>query len=226
MAESSPRSRGGAKKGTVPKGVATRLSLYLREVERLQLEERATVSSTELGKRLGLSDAQVRKDLARFGPFGYPGIGYRCKELGDAIRGILGTDTVWHVALVGLGNLGRALLRYGGFQNQGFRIVAAFDELAHLIGQTIEGIEVFGPQELDAVIARDSIRLAIIAVPAAAAQSVADQLVTAGVEGILNFAPARIAVPEGVALVRVDLAMELEQLSFAVRQKEGQSSSS
>ncbi len=220
MGRSSTPSGGGSRRGPVPKGVASRLSLYLRELQGLHRSGRPTVSSTELGKRLGLSDAQVRKDLAHFGQFGYPGIGYRCDELIDAVRSILGTDREWPVGLVGLGNLGRALLRYGGFRHQGFRIVAAFDRLSHLIGQTVEGIPVHAPEQLAHVVHDAAIRLAIIAVPASNAQEVADHLIQAGIEGILNFAPALLAVPENVAVVNVDLAMELEQLSFAVRQRE------
>jgi len=202
--------------GTVPKAVVSRLSLYLRELQHLEQNGRETTSSTQLGTVLGFTDAQVRKDLAYFGQFGYPGIGYRCAELIAAIKQILGTDRAWPVGLVGLGNLRRALLRYRGFGQQGFSVAAAFDIDASIVGQRIEEIPVFHLDELASVIDKLKIRLAIIAVPAPAAQGVATLLADAGIEGILNFAPVTIALPETVKHVEVDLAIELEQLSFAV----------
>lgn len=208
---------------TVPKAVISRLSLYLRELQRLQRTGHETVSSTQLGKLLGFTDAQVRKDLAYFGQFGYPGIGYRCGELVEAIRTILGTNQPWNVALVGLGNLGRALLRYRGFSNQGSRIVAAFDVDAAIVNRTIEGVPVYHLDELPSIAAQQGIRVAMVAVPAGAAQEVADRLIESGIEGILNFAPVTLAVPEDVSVVGVDLAIELEQLTFNVvrRPKDG-----
>lgn len=201
---------------TVPRAVVSRLSLYLRELQRLVHDDQATTNSTQLGKMLGFTDAQVRKDLAYFGQFGYPGIGYRCEELISAIKRILGTDRSWPVAVVGLGNLGRALLRYRGFNEQGFRFVAAFDVDSDKVGKTAEGIEIFHLEVLAEVVAAKGIRLAIVAVPGSQAQVVADSLVAAGIEGVLNFAPVTLALPEHVSRVGVDLAIELEQLSFAV----------
>jgi redox-sensing transcriptional repressor len=127
----------------VPKAVVSRLSLYLRELQHLVRDGHDTTSSTQLGGRLGFTDAQVRKDLAYFGQFGYPGIGYRCSELIDAIKGILGTNQAWPAAIVGLGNLGRALIGYRGFQQQGFQIVAAFDVDPSKVGTTVEGVEIY-----------------------------------------------------------------------------------
>lgn len=201
---------------SVPKAVVSRLSLYLRELQHLMRDGQETTSSTQLGKLLGFTDAQVRKDLAYFGQFGYPGIGYRCDELVAAIKRILGTDRDWPIALVGLGNLGRALLGYRGFGEQGFRVVAAFDVDPHKIGSRIEGVPVFSIADLSSIVKDKGIRLAIIAVPAVAAQGVADQVVQAGVEGVLNFAPVTISLPKEIRTVGVDLAIELEQLSFAV----------
>src|SRR5689334_21072877 len=126
----------------VPEAVVSRLSLYLRELQPLVRDGHETTSSTQLGGLLGFTDAQVRKDLAYFGQFGYPGIGYRCSELIDAIKRILGTNQAWPLAIVGLGNLGRALLGYRGFQQQGFEIVAAFDTDPAKIGKSVEGIEI------------------------------------------------------------------------------------
>jgi redox-sensing transcriptional repressor len=205
---------------TVPKVVVNRLSLYLRELQHLLREGVETTSSTQLGRRLGFTDAQVRKDLAYFGQFGHPGIGYRCEELVAAIKRILGTDLDWPIGIVGVGNLGRALLGYRGFRQQGFRIAAAFDLDPSKIGHEIEGIRVFHVTELNRVVREKSVRLGVIAVPGTAAQSVADQLVESGIEGILNFAPVTITIPNTVRLVAVDLAIELEQLSFAVVNRE------
>ncbi len=200
----------------VPDAVVNRLSLYLRELQHLIADGRETINSSQLGQRLGFTDAQVRKDLAHFGHFGHPGIGYRCGELVQAIRSILGTDRQWHVALAGVGNLGRALLGYRGFANQGFRIVAAFDTDPELVGTIVEGVEIHHLERIDEIVAGQKIELGLVAVPADRAQEVTDKLVAAGVSGILNFAPVTVTVPEGVSKVGVDLARELEQVTFAV----------
>lgn len=218
---SDPKGKtSGTQDGAVPKAVVNRLSLYLRELQHLVRDGRETTSSNQLGRVLGFTDAQVRKDLAYFGHFGYPGIGYRCDELIRAIRKILGTNQQWPMAMVGVGNLGRALLGYRGFQQQGFRIVAAFDADPHKMGSVIEGVQVYHLDSLPEIAAVNRIRLGIIAVPAEAAQGVADKLVAVGVEGILNFAPLTIVLPERVNQVGVDLAIELEQLSFAVANRQ------
>lgn len=201
---------------SVPKAVVNRLSLYLRELQHLLRDGKATVSSSQLGQVLGFTDAQVRKDLAYFGHFGHPGVGYRCDELIEAIRSILGTDRKWTVAMVGVGNLGRALLGYRGFASQGFNIVAAFDADASKVGQTLEGVPIRSLQDLEATIRSEEVTLGVIAVPAPAAQDVADRLVAAGVAGILNFAPVTLSLPAEVSTVGVDLATELEQLCFSV----------
>jgi redox-sensing transcriptional repressor len=201
---------------SVPKAVVSRLSLYLRELQHLVRDGKETTSSTQLGSVLGFTDAQVRKDLAYFGQFGYPGIGYRCDELIGAIRQILGTNRDWPLALVGLGNLGRALIGYRGFGHQGFRIAAAFDSDPHKVGAVIDGISVYSLDQLPDVVCKQEIKLGIVAVPATAAQAVADQLVACGIEGILNFAPVTLVLPPHVEIIGVDLAIELEQLSFAV----------
>lgn len=207
--------------GPVPKAVVSRLSLYLRELQHLVRDGHQTTSSNQLGRLLGFTDAQVRKDLAYFGHFGYPGIGYRCDELITAIRKILGTHQQWNVALIGAGNLGRALLGYKGFQQQGFRVVAAFDSDASKVGESIEGVEIFSIDDMPEVAHRLNIRLAVVAVPAIAAQTVADRLVASGIDGILNFAPVTISLPDTVSQVGVDLAIELEQLAFAVANRQG-----
>jgi redox-sensing transcriptional repressor len=175
-----------------------------------------TTSSSQLGVRLGFTDAQVRKDLAHFGQFGHPGIGYRCDELIAEIRKILGTDRKWSVALMGVGNLGRALLGYKGFESQGFRIAAAFDADPEKAGKPVEGIMVYGVQRLPELVGPLQIEIGMIAAPASQAQAAADQLVSAGVTGILNFAPVTLSLPPGVSMVSVDLARELEQVTYAV----------
>ncbi len=205
--------------GPVPKAVVSRLSLYLRELQHLLRNGHETTSSSQLGSLLGFSDAQVRKDLTYFGQFGYPGIGYRCDELIQAIRGILGTDHEWNVAMIGVGNLGRALLGYKGFGQQHFRIVAAFDNDPQKIGERIESVQVFSLDDLPEIVRQHRIRLGMVVVPAAAAQSAAEKLVAAGVEGIVNFAPVTLILPEHISKVGVDLAIELEQLSFSVMKR-------
>lgn len=214
--ESGEGATADGRTDAVPKAVVNRLSLYLRELQHLAADDRKTTSSGELGGLLGFTDAQVRKDLAYFGHFGYPGVGYRCEELIEAIRKILGTDRVWPVAIVGIGNLGNALLGYKGFSLQSFEIVAAFDVDPAKVGTKVSGVEVFPLERLAEIAKERGVKLGMIAVPASAAQWVADQLVAAGIEGIVNFAPVTINLPNHVSLVGVDLAIELEQISFAV----------
>jgi len=216
MTDNKEKADDTAGEPQVPKAVVSRLSLYLRELQHLVRDGHETTSSTQLGRVLGFTDAQVRKDLAYFGQFGYPGIGYRCSELIDAIKGILGTKQPWPLAIVGLGNLGRALIGYRGFQQQGFRIVASFDTDPAKVGKSVEGVQIFHLDDLPKVAKDKGIRLAIIAVPAPAAQKVADALVAAGIEGILNFAPVTLTLPKQIQTIGVDLAIELEQLAFAV----------
>ena len=203
----------------VPKAVVNRLSFYLRELQIVLLSGKKMISSSDLGKRLGITGAQVRKDFTYFGQFGYPGIGYRCEELIGRIREILGTDRMWPVALVGCGNLGQALLGYGGFEKQGFKVVAAFDVLPNLVGGKIGDLDVHHLDDIGSFIGKLQIKLAILAVPAKSARSVAEQLVHAGIEGILNFAPVTLNLPRPISVVGVDLAMELEQLAFHVVKK-------
>lgn len=216
MSDSKDKIDEPSPEGQVPKAVVSRLSLYLRELQHLVRDGNETTSSTQLGRLLGFTDAQVRKDLAYFGQFGYPGIGYRCSELIAAIKGILGTNVPWPLAIVGLGNLGRALMGYKGFQQQGFQIVAAFDVDPSKVGKFVDGIPIYHLDDISRIAADHNIRLAIVAVPSPAAQKVADALVAAGIEGILNFAPVTLNLPKQVRTVGVDLAIELEQLSFAV----------
>jgi len=200
----------------VPKAVVSRLSLYLRELQQLLRAGKETISSKGLGRRLGLTDAQVRKDFAYFGQFGSPGIGYRCEKLAEEIRRILGTDRMWPVALIGCGNLGQALLGYRGFTPQGFRIAAAFDVHPTIVGKKFEGLTVNQLDQLPVIVEQKNIRLAILAVPDKSAAAAVEAVVAAGITGVLNFAPVTLAVPKSVRVIGVDLAMELEQLAFAV----------
>ena len=219
MTDSQPPVGETPSDSTVPKVVVSRLSLYLRELQRLQTTGQETISSSQLGTLLGFSDAQVRKDLGFVGQFGYPGVGYRCDELVLAMRDILGTNQPWPVAMVGVGNLGLALLGYRGFGRQNFSIVAAFDADPGKVGQTIQGLTIQPLDELATTVQEKHVRLGMIVVPGPQAQEVADQLVAAGVEGIVNFAPVTLTLPPHVQVVGVDLAIELEQLSFAVTNK-------
>jgi len=193
-----------------------RLSLYLRYAQQLISEGVATVSSGKLGEALGVTDAQVRKDLASLGHLGYPGVGYYPQELASVIRHVLGLDRSWSVVLVGVGNLARALLRYQGFRRQGFHIVGVFDADPAKIGERVEELTIQPMENLPQVVAAFGAQLGIITVPAEAAQPVADLLVEAGVKGILNFAPNVVKTPPGVSTLSVDLTTQLEQLSFLV----------
>jgi redox-sensing transcriptional repressor len=202
---------------SIPKAAALRISLYLREVEALLAAGRATVSSGQLAESLGLTATQVRKDLTRFGQLGRAGIGYPCTELADELRRILGTDQVRPVALVGAGNLGRALATYPGFERRGFKITALLDNDLRKVGRQYGDLIVQDIAKLHFVCQRDRIRLAILAVPGSAAQDVADLLVRAGIQGLLNFTPVRLNVPAEVVVSTVALSLELEQLGLAVR---------
>jgi redox-sensing transcriptional repressor len=206
----------GSNSENVPKAVVSRLSLYLRELQQLMRAGKETISSTRLGKLLGITDAQVRKDIANFGQFGSPGVGYRCEQLVAEIRRILGTNRMWPVALVGCGNMGQALLGYRGFVQQGFSVVAAFDVNPSIVGTKIGGIVVDHFDTFGEIAKANQIQMAILAVPAEYAQSVAEDIIKSGISGILNFAPMTLNLPPHIEVVGVDLAIELEQLSFAV----------
>ena len=208
------------KMGDIPAPTIKRLSLYLRFLEEFHAGGERTISSKTLGESLNLTDAQVRKDLAYFGPFGHPGIGYRAQDLIEKIRHILGTDRIWKVALVGSGNLGHALAAYRGFIQKGFQLVAAFDIDESKIGRLLpssDNLTVQSVEDLPKQVRDAEIKLGIVAVPAPCAQQVADLMIGAGIKGILNFAPIMLAVPEDVSVAGVDLAVRLEQLSFRVR---------
>lgn len=216
---SDPKDSVLAKLGDIPAPAVRRLSLYLRQLERYLADGKTTVSSKRLGADLGVTDAQVRKDFAYFGQFGHPGVGYQVDSLIGRVRRILGTDHIWNVVLVGAGNLGNALSAYRGFARKGFQIVAVVDSDPAKVGlpiPSLPGRRVQPMEELEKVVEEHDIRLAVLAVPADAAEAVVHKLAAAGVRGILNFAPVTLAVPPDVAVVGVDLAVQLEQLSYQV----------
>ena len=204
----------------VPRPTAQRLSLYLRELERLEAIEQLTVSSRQLGESVGAADAQVRKDLGIIGQSGIPGIGYRVGALAEAIREVIGVHKRWRAALVGAGNIGRALAAYRSFHQQGFEIVAVFDASAAVVGRTVAQLRVRPMSDLAATVAREDIGIGIIAVPPECAQEVADDLIEAGVRGILNFAPRLLSVGDRVSMVNVDFRSALEHLVHDVSQRD------
>jgi len=193
-----------------------RFSLYLRHLEALVRDGTQKVSSGQLGVALGITDAQVRKDLACLGSLGHPGVGYATGELITAIRRLLGVDRSWSVALVGVGNLGRALLGYRGFAERGFRVVALFDTDPAKVGTRLQGMPVHGTADIGRVVPATGAELGLLAVPSESAQDAADALVAAGVRGLLNFTPRVLRVTAGVSVVSVDLTVQLEQLAFLV----------
>ena len=199
-----------------------RLSAYYRVLRELRGEGIAVASSQLLAERSGVTPARLRKDLSCFGHFGTRGRGYDLDSLTRELRSILGLDRRWRVALVGAGNIGSALFSYAPFRAQGFDVVAIYDSDPGKIGQVWDGVRIAAIDELRAAAGRvPPLDIAILAVPAAAAQEVSDLLVAAGVRALLNFAPRPIAVPATVALRSVDMAIELEALSFALRSLAG-----
>lgn len=196
----------------IPAVVIPRLSLYYRTL--LESSSSDFISSDEIARLTGLNAAQVRKDLAYFGQFGEPGKGYQIETLKQSIVKILGTDRQWPVILVGVGNLGSALLAYKGFTRQGFKIICAFDSDLRKIGKNLEGVLVKDLSELEAEIKLNKVEIAIVTVPQATALEVIDKLVRTGIRAILNFAPVRPQAPEGVEILNIDLSIELERLAY------------
>ena len=200
-----------------PNPAVRRLSLYLRQLEALETARVVTVSSYKLAQPLGLTDAQVRKDLAYFGQFGRSGVGYEVTLLIHRLRSIFGTDRISQTLLVGTGNIGKAVTAYQGFRAKSFELVAVFDNDPKKIGQRLAWLTVQPMTDLPQTARLHDALLAIIAVPAAAAQNVADQLLAVGVRGILNFAPILLNTPSGATIHNLDVAAELEQLNFLTK---------
>lgn len=199
----------------IPDIVIGRLPIYLRELRRLlEEEEKITTSSHELGKRLGISSAQIRKDLSHFGEFGKQGTGYHIKYLIDQLRNILQLTAEWDVAVVGAGYLGHAVAQYNGFLHRGFRIACIFDNNPNKIGERMNDLIVQDDSELEETIRAHNIRVAIIAVPANVAQRITERLVTAGIKAILSYAPIHLNVPDDVRVSYSDPVIQLQQMAF------------
>ena len=205
----------------ISESAVRRLSLYLRFLQEADAAGTETISSEELARRGGTTSAQVRKDLSLFGSFGKRGTGYSVPELVREIRQILGLTRPWNVALVGFGKLGSALFSYRDFEARGFQIRAVFDADPGKIGGSWGGLTVQADEEMDRALRENNIDIAIVAVPADAAQAVVDRIVKSGVRAVLNFAPVRLRVPNGVTLRNVDVTLELEGLSFALASGNG-----
>ena len=199
----------------IPDIVIGRLPIYLRELIRLADDEgKINTSSHELGERLGISSAQIRKDLSHFGEFGKQGTGYHIKYLIDQLREILHLTKEWDVALVGAGYLGHALAHYHGFLHRGFRISWIFDSDPNKIGETMNQLIVQDVSELEKIVVKNNIKVAIISVPISKAQEITDRLVSVGVRSILSYAPIHLTVPEGVEISYSDPVIQLQRMTY------------
>lgn len=200
----------------VAESTVRRLSLYLRFLEEFEGQGVATVSSGALASRGGTTSAQVRKDLSFFGSFGKRGLGYPVPELADRLREILGLKQRYQVGMIGAGKIGSALVQYRGFKQRGFDIVAIFDSDPAKVGKQWNGLTIQDIATLEAEFARRPLGMAVLVTPAEAAQPVTDRLVALGVKAVLNFAPVQLVVPDDVVVKTVNLALELETLSYAL----------
>jgi redox-sensing transcriptional repressor len=203
----------------IPDIVVGRLPVYLRALSRMAQEGQTITSSKELGERLGISSAQIRKDLSHFGEFGKQGTGYQIEYLIEQVQRILKVNTEWEVALVGVGDLGRALAHYNGFVNRGFRISALFDSDPAKIGTTIDELKIMDAAKIVEEIRARGLKVAMLAVPAEKAQAVADKLVEAGIRAILNYAPINISTPSGVRVQYIDPVLHLQRMMFYLEPK-------
>ena len=206
-----------AKATDIPKKSIYRLSLYQRCLDRLKENGIETVSSNALAMAAAVKSTQLRKDLAHFGQFGTRGLGYNVLALSDMITEVLGTNSLQPVILVGVGNLGAALLRYNGFRKEGFEVAAAFEADAERVKTANSPVKIYHASEMTDYIRKWNVKMAILAVPGEASQIVANELVKAGIQGILNFSPTILQVPDNVVVNSVDLALELEHLSYYVK---------
>lgn len=198
----------------IPDIVVGRLPIYLRSLQRMLAENRHVTSSQELGERLGISAAQIRKDLSQFGEFGKQGTGYSIDYLADQIRKILHVDRVWEMAVVGAGDIGSAVARYQGFANRGMQVAMIFDNDPQKIGTQIGEFTVQDTARIEPAIREAEIRVAMIATPSKGAQEVADQLTKAGVKAILNYAPIHLTVPENVRVQYIDPVIHLQRMTY------------
>lgn len=204
---------------SIPDIVIGRLPVYLRALNLMLVEQCEYTSSHELGDRLGISSAQIRKDLSHFGEFGKQGTGYNVAYLHEQIRQILHVDREWSMAVVGAGDLGRAIVHYRGFVPRGFRVVCVFDNNAERVGEEIAGLTVQSMDRLDEQLAANNVQVAMIAVPLEAAQDVADELVRAGVRAILNYAPITLSVPPDVQVQYIDPVVHLQHMTFYLKSR-------
>lgn len=198
----------------VPDIIVSRLPVYLRALQRMADHGVTTTSSQELGENVGISAAQIRKDLSQFGEFGKQGTGYHIPFLIERLRQILKVDRSWDVAVVGMGELGRAIARYQGFANRGFHVQMCFDSEASKIGQKVGDLTVADVKTMVKDVKAAGIKVAMLCVPAAVAQDVTDKLVEAGVQGILNYAPVSLSVPAGVKVQYIDPAIGLQRITY------------
>lgn len=198
----------------IPDIVIGRLPVYLRALTRLAVEGHEVTSSHELGRRLGISSAQIRKDLSHFGGFGKQGTGYQIAYLVEQLRQVLKVDQEWEVAVIGAGDLGTALLHYKGFSDRGFRIACVFDNSPQKIGKKIGEFDIHAIDDMQIVIQERGIKIAMIAVPAEKAQEVADKLIEAGVRAILNYAPMTLNVPPDVKVQYIDPVVQMQRMTF------------
>lgn len=203
----------------VPDIIVSRLPVYLRALQFMSSNGYTTTSSQELGEKVGISAAQIRKDLSQFGEFGKQGTGYHIPFLIDRLLQILKVEQVWDVVLVGMGELGHAILRYQGFINRGFRIVACFDSDPAKIGARIESFTVQDVNNLVESVKKANIKMAMLCVPAFAAQAVTEKLVEAGIEGILNYAPVSLSVPNRVRVQYIDPVIGLQRMAYYLTEK-------
>ena len=206
---------------SISKATIDRLPLYFRTLRLAQDEGIDIISSDELGRRLGITPEQIRKDLASFGQFGKKGVGYYVNELKRNVGEILGLNNHWNIAVVGIGHLGAALANYQNFVTLGFNLVALFDQDPNVIGTTVNHVKVEDSRRMKEIVQERNIQIGIIAVPAAFAQGVADKLVASGVKGIWNFAPIKMEVPDSMHIVNEDLSIGLSSLSYHITRKEG-----
>ncbi len=198
----------------IPDIVVGRLPIYLRALQRMLAENRHVTSSQELGERLGISAAQIRKDLSQFGEFGKQGTGYSIDYLAEQIRQILHIDRVWDIAVVGAGDIGSAVARYQGFANRGMQVAMIFDNDPAKIGTQVGSFTVQDTAALESTIKRAGIKVAMIATPSEKAQEVSDQLISAGVKAILNYAPINLNVTEDVRVQYIDPVIHLQRMTY------------
>ncbi len=199
----------------IPLATINRLSVYLRVLEELMEEDVDVISSEKLAKHCGVNPAQIRKDLAYFGEFGVRGVGYRVIDLINQIKEILGLNRTWNLAMVGIGNLGLALIRHSNFIKHGYVFTAAFDVDPNKVGKKLpNGLVINHVDELEEIVKERNIHIGVIATPASAAQSVANQLILAGINGILNFAPVQIQVPDCCHVENIDFTIKLDSIAY------------